>query len=63
MTDEEKTDQSSKDEAARSIWDNDLPAGESPALSRWPFTVSILAYSVWMVILISMLIVRLCTTG
>ena len=63
MTDDEKAEQSSNDEQPRSIWDNDLPAGDSPPLPRWPLTASIIAYSIWMVILFSMLIVRLSTTG
>lgn len=46
----------------KSIWDNDLPPGESPPLPKWPLTLSIAAYSCWMVFLISMLIVRLTTT-
>ena len=45
--------------APRSIWDNDLPPGDSPPLPRWPLTASIVAYGVWMVFLVSMMIVRL----
>jgi len=47
----------------RSIWDNDLPAGDSPPLPRWPLTAAIIAYSVWMVFLIAMMILRIRTTG
>lgn len=46
----------------KSIWDNDLPAGDSPPLPRWPLTASIIAYSLWMVFLIAMAVVRLKTT-
>ncbi|NLX12075.1 MAG: hypothetical protein GXY44_00265 [Phycisphaerales bacterium] len=47
----------------RSIWDNDLPAGDSPPLPRWPLIASIVVYCLWMVFLIAMLIVRLTYTG
>jgi len=43
----------------RSIWDNDLPPGDAPPLPRWPLTVSIAVYVVWMVFLVSMMILRL----
>ena len=45
--------------APRSIWDNDLPPGDSPPLPRWPLTAAIVAYVVWMVFLFSMMMVRL----
>jgi hypothetical protein len=43
----------------KSIWDNDLPAGDSPPLPRWPLTAAIVTYSLWMVFLITMAILRL----
>ncbi len=43
----------------KSIWDNDLPAGDSPPLPRWPLTASAVAYGVWMIFLISMMVMRL----
>lgn len=46
-----------------SIWDNDLPAGDSPPLPRWPLTVSIALYVLWMIFLISMMILRLVETS
>ncbi len=46
----------------KSIWDNDLPPGDSPPLPRWPLTASIVAYSCWMAFLAAMMIVRLTTT-
>jgi len=49
------TDQPAQD----SIWDNDLPAGDSPPLPRWPLTAAIVAYCIWMGFLASMMIVRL----
>lgn len=45
----------------KSIWDNDLPPGDSPPMPRWPLTASIVAYVCWMLFLISMVIVRLKT--
>ena len=45
----------------KSIWDNDLPAGDSPPLPRWPLVFWITVYVLWMLFLISMLIVRLKT--
>ncbi len=47
----------------KSIWDNDLPAGDSPPLPRWPLTVCIVLYGLWMVFLIAMWIVRLKYAG
>jgi hypothetical protein len=46
----------------KSIWDNDLPPGDSPPLPKWPLTVSVIAYSCWMLFLIGMMIVRLKTS-
>lgn len=46
-------------ETQKSIWDNDLPAGDSPPLPRWPLTAAIVTYVLWMVFLISMMILRL----
>lgn len=43
----------------KSIWDNNLPAGDSPPLPRWPLTLSITAYALWMVFLIAMMVLRL----
>ncbi|UCD29113.1 MAG: hypothetical protein JSV03_01110 [Planctomycetota bacterium] len=59
MSEQDKADQSSKEEKPKSIWDNDLPAGDSPPLPRWPLTASIIAYSVWIVFLFAMMLVRL----
>lgn len=42
-----------------SIWDNDLPAGDSPPLPRWPLTLSAIAYGIWMLFLIGMMVMRL----
>lgn len=47
--------------ASKSIWDNDLPPGDSPPLPRWPLTASIVAYSCWALFLVAMLVVRLTT--
>jgi len=43
----------------RSIWDNDLPAGDSPPMPRWPLVASIAAYACWMLFLIAMMVLRL----
>ena len=43
----------------KSIWDNDLPAGDSPPLPRWPLTAAISAYALWMVFLVSMMVLRI----
>ncbi|MEP0843599.1 MAG: hypothetical protein HRF43_12925 [Phycisphaerae bacterium] len=45
----------------RSIWDNDLPAGDSPPLPRWPLTTAVVAYGLWLIFLISMAILRIAT--
>jgi len=52
----------SDDSKPKSIWDNDLPAGDSPPLPRWPLTASIVAYGLWVVFLISMAVVRISYT-
>lgn len=44
-----------------SFWDNDLPAGDSPPMPRWPLTAAIVAYALWMVFLVCMMILRLRT--
>jgi hypothetical protein len=43
----------------KSIWENDLPAGDSPPLPRWPLILSATLYGLWMIFLIAMMIVRL----
>ena len=48
--------------APKSIWDNDLPAGDSPPLPGWPLKAAIVAYGLWMVFLIAMMILRIRTT-
>ncbi|HSW45283.1 MAG TPA: hypothetical protein VLM89_06905 [Phycisphaerae bacterium] len=45
----------------KSIWDNDLPAGDSPPMPRWPLVFWTVVYVVWMVFLISMVVVRFAT--
>ena len=49
-------------EKPKSIWDTDLPAGDSPPLPRWPLTAAIVVYALWMAFLISMAVLRLKTT-
>jgi len=45
----------------KSIWDNDLPAGDSPPLPSWPLKFWITLYVLWMIFLLSMLVVRFTT--
>jgi hypothetical protein len=47
----------------KSIWDNDLPAGDSPPLPKWPLVTAIAAYAVWMVFLVAMMILRIKETS
>ncbi|HOA75866.1 MAG TPA: hypothetical protein PL151_20220 [Phycisphaerae bacterium] len=56
-----KPDENARTERPKSIWDNDLPPGDSPPLPRWPLTAAIIAYSCWALFLVAMLIVRLTT--
>lgn len=60
MTD---TENISPEAEAKSIWDNDLPAGDSPPLPRWPLTAAIVACCAWMVFLITMMILRISDSG
>ena len=48
---------------SQSIWDNDLPAGDSPPLPGWPLTASIVAYVLWMIFLVGMMVLRLAYPG
>ena len=58
MPDTTPTDKTAGSDKPKSIWNNDLPAGDSPPLPRWPLTAAILAFSIWMVFLISMAVLR-----
>ena len=59
MSDKAPAEKDASQGKPKSIWDNDLPAGDSPPLPRWPLTAAIVAYSVWMVFLVSMAILRI----
>ena len=48
--------------SSKSIWDNDLPPGDSPPMPRWPLTLAIVLYAGWMVFLVSMMVLRLMTS-
>jgi hypothetical protein len=48
---------------AGTIWDNDLPPGDSPPLPKWPLTLAAVLYGVWMVFLVSMMVMRLIETA
>jgi hypothetical protein len=63
MTDADTHDQPSADDKPKSIWDNDLPAGDSPPLPKWPLTASIAVYACWIVFLVSMAVLRLSTSS
>lgn len=41
---------------------DDLPAGDSPPLPRWPLTASIVLYVLWFLFLVSMMVLRLAET-
>ena len=55
------TTDSAASNKSKSIWDNDLPAGDSPPLPRWPLMFWIVVYIVWMIFLVSMVILRFKT--
>ena len=57
MTD--TNDHHDTEQGPKSIWDNDLPAGDSPPLPRWPMITSIVACVLWSIFLVAMLIQRL----
>jgi hypothetical protein len=42
-----------------SIWDNDLPAGNSPPRPRAPLIAAAVAYGGWLVFLLVMVILRM----
>lgn len=46
----------------KSIWDNDLPPGDAPPMSKGPLVAASVVYAAWMVFLISMMVVRLTTS-
>ncbi len=61
MVDKTPADKDAVQDKPKSIWDNDLPAGDSPPLPRWPLVLWIALYVVWMLFLISMVVVRFKT--
>ena len=63
MSESDNSIETSESTTTKSIWDNDLPAGDSPPLPRWPLTAAIVACAVWMVFLICMMIMRITYTG
>ncbi len=64
MTDDKiSTNQTSEESKPGGIWDNDLPAGDSPPLPRWPLTAAIVACCLWMVFLVCMMIMRITYAG
>jgi len=63
MSEQQNTDNSGNAHTPKSIWDNDLPVGDSPPLPRWPLTAAIVVYCLWMVFLIAMMILRISYNG
>lgn len=63
MSENENKNEASEADKPKSIWDNDLPAGDSPPLPRWPLRAAIVAYSLWMVFLVGMMILRIYGTS
>jgi hypothetical protein len=43
----------------KTIWDNDLPAGDSPPMSKGPLIAAAAAYGCWLLFLLSMVIFRI----
>jgi hypothetical protein len=49
---------------SRNDWmDPNVPAGDAPALPRWPLVVSALAFCGWLAFLVSMAALRVKTTA
>ena len=42
----------------KTIWDNDLPAGNSPPMPKGPLIAAAVAYGCWLVFLLVMTILR-----
>lgn len=63
MSEKPHSDAGIPEPGPKSIWDNDLPAGDSPPLPRWPLTAAIITYSLWMVFLVAMAVVRIRYAG
>jgi hypothetical protein len=45
----------------KSIWDNNLPAGNSPPLPKAPLVAASIAYGCWLLFLLSMVILRVAS--
>jgi hypothetical protein len=43
----------------KTIWDNDLPAGNSPPIPKAPLIAAAVAYAGWLVFLVVMTVLRL----
>ena len=54
-----ETDTPSAETKPTSIWDNDLPTGDSPPMPRWPLIAATVAFAIWAVFLIGMMVMRL----
>lgn len=58
MADSQDKDASGQDQT-KSIWDNDLPAGDSPPMPKAPLVAAAVAYGCWLLFLLAMVIVRI----
>jgi len=58
----ERTNETAPADQPKSIWDNDLPAGDSPPMPRWPLVAASVAFAVWFGFVISMMVLRLSET-
>ena len=59
MTSTANRDQAPRESEPKSIWDNDLPAGDSPPMSRTPLIAASVAYGCWLLFLLAMVILRI----
>ena len=59
MTSTANRDQAPRESEPKSIWDNDLPAGNSPPRPRGPLIAAAVAYGCWLLFLLAMVIVRM----
>lgn len=59
----DKTASAKPSQEPRSIWNNDLPAGDSPPRSRATLIAAAVAYGCWLVFLAIMTILRITYTA
>jgi hypothetical protein len=59
MTRTTDRDEASQESEPKSIWDNDLPAGNGPPMPRARLVAAAVAYGCWLLFLLVMVIVRM----